>query len=192
MTFPGAGEALDGSYRIDVNREQQTYNSTPDPQPPNVSTWWAFRTACTPKSCVATGALLDEPTGKAERSGWRKARRAGFPQRRLAVAAGDDAVRLPGTRWGAGQTDHHTGDLVAACTRCAARHHDRHCRKQRVQPARRDDRNSRGGRARRRGTAGSRGAQPAEHHPTCAGTDEATPADSGRAPWLSRNAAASP
>jgi serine/threonine-protein kinase len=58
--FPGAGEALDGSYRIDVNREQQTYNSTPDPQPPNVSTWWAFRTACTPKSCVATGALLDE------------------------------------------------------------------------------------------------------------------------------------
>jgi serine/threonine protein kinase, bacterial len=58
--FPGAGEALDGSYRIDVNREQQTYNTTPDPQPPNVSTWWAFRTACTPKSCVATGALLDE------------------------------------------------------------------------------------------------------------------------------------
>ncbi|MGA7133118.1 MAG: serine/threonine-protein kinase [Mycobacterium sp.] len=58
--FPGPEEALDGSYRIDVNREQQTYNSTPDPQPPNVSTWWAFRTTCTPKSCVATGNMLDD------------------------------------------------------------------------------------------------------------------------------------
>jgi serine/threonine protein kinase, bacterial len=58
--FPGPGEALDGSYRIDVNRAEQTYNSTPDPQPPNVSTWWAFRTVCTLKSCVATGDLLDD------------------------------------------------------------------------------------------------------------------------------------
>jgi len=58
--FPGPGEALDGSYRIDVNREHQVYNGRPDPQPPNVTTWWAFRTACTPKSCVATGAMLDE------------------------------------------------------------------------------------------------------------------------------------
>lgn len=58
--FPGPGGALDGSYRIDVNRAEQTYNSTPDPQPPNVSTWWAFRTVCTPKSCVATGVLLDD------------------------------------------------------------------------------------------------------------------------------------
>lgn len=58
--FPIAGEALDGSYRIDVNRADQTYNGAADPQPPNVNTWWAFRTACTPKSCVATGAMLDE------------------------------------------------------------------------------------------------------------------------------------
>jgi serine/threonine-protein kinase len=58
--FPGPGEALDGSYRFDVNREQQSYNGSPDPQPPNVTTWWAFRTACAPKSCVATGALLDD------------------------------------------------------------------------------------------------------------------------------------
>lgn len=57
---PGPGQSLDGSYRIDVNRADQTYNSTPDPQPPNVSTWWAFRTVCAPKSCVATGVLLDE------------------------------------------------------------------------------------------------------------------------------------
>jgi serine/threonine-protein kinase len=58
--FPGPGEALDGSYRVDVNREEQTYDSTPDPQPPNVSTWWAFRTSCTPTACVATGIMLDD------------------------------------------------------------------------------------------------------------------------------------
>ncbi|WIM88936.1 serine/threonine-protein kinase [Candidatus Mycobacterium wuenschmannii] len=58
--FPVTGEALDGAYRVDVNREQQSYNGSPDPQPPNVSTWWAFRTACTPASCVATGVMLDE------------------------------------------------------------------------------------------------------------------------------------
>jgi serine/threonine-protein kinase len=65
--FPVAGEALDGAYRIDVNREQQSYNGSPDPQPPNVITWWAFRTACTPASCVATGVMLDE-TGHLQRS----------------------------------------------------------------------------------------------------------------------------
>jgi serine/threonine protein kinase, bacterial len=57
--FPSPDEALDGSYRVDINRAQQTYNSTPDPQPPNVSTWWAFRTSCTPTACVATGTMLD-------------------------------------------------------------------------------------------------------------------------------------
>ncbi|MBO0881957.1 MAG: serine/threonine protein kinase, partial [Mycobacterium sp.] len=30
-SVPGPGEALDGSYRFDVNRAQQTYNDTPDP-----------------------------------------------------------------------------------------------------------------------------------------------------------------
>jgi serine/threonine protein kinase, bacterial len=57
---PGPGEALEGSYRFDINRAQQTYNDTPDPQPPNVSTWWAFHTSCTPAGCVATGTLLDD------------------------------------------------------------------------------------------------------------------------------------
>jgi serine/threonine-protein kinase len=57
---PGSDEMLDGSYRFDVNRAQQTYNDTPDPQPPNVSTWWAFRTSCTQTGCVATGILLDD------------------------------------------------------------------------------------------------------------------------------------
>jgi serine/threonine protein kinase len=41
--------------------------------------------------------------------------------------SGDDAVRLPGTRRDTSQTDHHTSDLAAACSRCAARHHDRDC-----------------------------------------------------------------
>jgi serine/threonine protein kinase, bacterial len=57
---PGPEEVLDGSYRFDVNRTQQTYNNTPDPQPPNVSTWWGFHTSCTPAGCVATGILLDD------------------------------------------------------------------------------------------------------------------------------------
>lgn len=57
---PGPEEVLDGSYRFDVNRAQQTYNDSPDPQPPNVSTWWAFHTSCTPTGCIATGILLDD------------------------------------------------------------------------------------------------------------------------------------
>ncbi|HZU46299.1 MAG TPA: serine/threonine-protein kinase, partial [Mycobacterium sp.] len=51
---------LDGTYQIDVNRAQQTYNDAPDPQPPNVTTWWAFRTSCTPTGCVANAVLLDD------------------------------------------------------------------------------------------------------------------------------------
>jgi serine/threonine protein kinase, bacterial len=51
---------LDGAYRLDLNRVQQTYNDTPDPQPPNVSTWWAFRSSCTPAGCLASGVLLDD------------------------------------------------------------------------------------------------------------------------------------
>jgi len=51
---------LDGGYRLDLNRVQQTYNETPDPQPPNVTTWWAFRSSCTPVGCLASGVLLDD------------------------------------------------------------------------------------------------------------------------------------
>ena len=58
--YPGPGEVLDGSYRVDINRAQETYNQLPDPQPPNVSTWWAFRTECAATSCVAFGTLLDD------------------------------------------------------------------------------------------------------------------------------------
>jgi serine/threonine-protein kinase len=56
---PSAGQPLDGSYQLDVDRARQTYNDTPDPQPPDVSTSWAFRTSCTPTRCVATGVMLE-------------------------------------------------------------------------------------------------------------------------------------
>jgi serine/threonine protein kinase, bacterial len=52
--------ALDGSYHLEVHRAKQTFNSTPDPQPPDVSTWWAFRSFCTPSSCTAVGVQLDD------------------------------------------------------------------------------------------------------------------------------------
>jgi serine/threonine protein kinase, bacterial len=52
--------ALDGSYRLEVDRAKQTFNYTPDPQPPDVNTWWAFRSFCTPSSCTAVGVLLDD------------------------------------------------------------------------------------------------------------------------------------
>jgi serine/threonine protein kinase, bacterial len=51
---------LDGTYRLEVKRTKQTFNFTPDPQPPDVVTWWAFRSSCTPSECSAAGVLLDD------------------------------------------------------------------------------------------------------------------------------------
>ena len=61
---PGAQQAaapppLDGTYRVDANRAGQKYNGVPNPQPPNVSTWWAVRSSCEPVGCTATGVMLD-------------------------------------------------------------------------------------------------------------------------------------
>jgi serine/threonine-protein kinase len=58
--WPGPGELLDGVYQVDINRAQQSYNGSPDPQPPNVTTWWAFRSSCTPAGCVADGIQLQD------------------------------------------------------------------------------------------------------------------------------------
>lgn len=58
--LPPASRQLDGTYQVDVNRAQQTFNDLPDPQPPNVTTWWAFRSSCTSTGCVATGIQLDD------------------------------------------------------------------------------------------------------------------------------------
>lgn len=53
-------EPLDGTYSVEVRRSQQTYNFTPAPQPPDVVTWWAIRSSCTPTGCLAAGVLLDD------------------------------------------------------------------------------------------------------------------------------------
>lgn len=55
-----APPVLDGTYRVDLNRAEETYNGTPNPQPPNVTTWWAFRSSCTSTGCVASGIMLDD------------------------------------------------------------------------------------------------------------------------------------
>jgi serine/threonine protein kinase, bacterial len=51
---------MDGTYRIEVQREKQTFNYVADPQPPNVSTWWAFRSSCTETACAAAATQLDD------------------------------------------------------------------------------------------------------------------------------------
>ncbi len=51
---------LDGTYRLEVQRDRQTFNYVPDPQPPNVQTWWAFRSSCTAAACTAAATQLDD------------------------------------------------------------------------------------------------------------------------------------
>ncbi|MEE6176495.1 serine/threonine-protein kinase [Mycobacterium sp. 050134] len=51
---------LDGSYRLEVQRAKQTFNYVADPQPPDVTTWWAFRSSCAPAECVAAAIRLDD------------------------------------------------------------------------------------------------------------------------------------
>ena len=51
---------LDGSYRIEAERTKQTYNYAADPQPPDVRTWWAFRSSCKPEGCSAAAMQLDD------------------------------------------------------------------------------------------------------------------------------------
>ncbi len=60
-TAPARAPApLDGTYRIAVERTKQTYNYIADPQPPDVKTWWAFRSSCTPAGCTAAATRLDD------------------------------------------------------------------------------------------------------------------------------------
>lgn len=52
--------AFDGIYRVDANRAGEKYNGVPNPQPPNVSSWWAVRTSCDDKNvCTAAATMLD-------------------------------------------------------------------------------------------------------------------------------------
>lgn len=59
-TPAGSPLPLEGMYVIEVQRSRQTFNNTPTPQPPDVATWWAFRSSCTPTRCLAAGTLLNE------------------------------------------------------------------------------------------------------------------------------------
>jgi serine/threonine protein kinase, bacterial len=51
---------LDGSYSIEAERTKQTYNYVADPQPPDVRTWWAFRSSCKLQGCSAAAMQLDD------------------------------------------------------------------------------------------------------------------------------------
>jgi serine/threonine-protein kinase len=57
---PAAPVPLDGTYRLEVQRDRQTFNYVPDPQPPNTQTWWAFRSSCTAAACTAAATQLDD------------------------------------------------------------------------------------------------------------------------------------
>ncbi|MBS9532438.1 serine/threonine protein kinase [Mycobacterium sp. M1] len=54
--------AFTGVYRVDANRVGQLYNGVPNPQPPNVSTWWAVRSSCAGAACTAAGVMVDDTT----------------------------------------------------------------------------------------------------------------------------------
>ncbi|KAA1251753.1 serine/threonine protein kinase [Mycobacterium simiae] len=60
---------LDGTFRIEVQRSKQTYDYTPSPQPPDVNTWWAIRSSCTPTSCLAAASMLDDNDHSAVKPG---------------------------------------------------------------------------------------------------------------------------
>ncbi|ETW23104.1 serine/threonine-protein kinase [Mycobacterium gastri] len=51
---------LDGTYQIELQRSKQTYDYTPSPQPPDVNSWWAIRSSCTPTGCLAAATMLDD------------------------------------------------------------------------------------------------------------------------------------
>jgi serine/threonine-protein kinase len=57
---PAQSPQLEGTYRVDTSRSRQTFNGIANPQPPDVTTWWAFRSACRPAGCVAAGIMLDD------------------------------------------------------------------------------------------------------------------------------------
>jgi serine/threonine protein kinase, bacterial len=58
---PVAMATLDGTYRLDYDTHKTLANGAPDTTGANnVTLWWAFRSACTPAECVATGTRLDE------------------------------------------------------------------------------------------------------------------------------------
>jgi hypothetical protein len=56
-TAANNGPVLDGTYRVDLDGKQRLGNGMPMPIAP-ISNPYAFRSACSPTGCVATGTLL--------------------------------------------------------------------------------------------------------------------------------------
>ena len=56
---PPKAPAFEGTYRVDANRAGEKYNGVPNPEPPNVSTWWAVKSACDASACTASAMMLD-------------------------------------------------------------------------------------------------------------------------------------
>ncbi|OBK89169.1 serine/threonine protein kinase [Mycolicibacter heraklionensis] len=56
---PPKAPAFEGTYRVDANRAGEKYNGVPNPQPPNVSTWWAVKSSCDTSECTASAIMLD-------------------------------------------------------------------------------------------------------------------------------------
>lgn len=51
---------LDGTYRLDYDRDKRTSNGVPVRHTGIPASWWAFRSSCTTAGCAATGAQLDD------------------------------------------------------------------------------------------------------------------------------------
>lgn len=56
---PPKAPAFGGTYRVDANRAGEKYNGVPNPEPPNVSTWWAVKSSCDASACTASATMLD-------------------------------------------------------------------------------------------------------------------------------------
>lgn len=60
---PGSGPALNGVYRFDEDNVNSLYDGIriqPDENKKTITTWWAFRSACTASGCAATGTQLND------------------------------------------------------------------------------------------------------------------------------------
>ncbi|EUA08660.1 non-specific serine/threonine kinase domain protein [Mycobacterium xenopi 4042] len=51
---------LDGTYRLDYDRDKRTSNGVPVRHTGIPASWWAFRSSCTTAGCAATGTQLDD------------------------------------------------------------------------------------------------------------------------------------
>ncbi|WP_082956496.1 serine/threonine-protein kinase [Mycobacterium sp. E787] len=51
---------LDGTYRIDYDNPKGTANGAPSRDTKGHSSWWAFRSSCTPTGCIAAATQLDD------------------------------------------------------------------------------------------------------------------------------------